>query len=197
MAQVHAFEVAKKKEGNKMKTSKLVLISFSAVLLAIVFGVVAIQGTKNRAIALEEQVKTAKSDIKVQEKRRVDLVYNLVDCVMSYDEHEAQTLKDIVEGRSKTSSIEDAHTVVVAVSESYPDLKSDSNYRELMAELSLTENRIAEYRSNYNSQVKQYNRYIRKFPSRMFLSMLGYEIMDYGYLEYDAPEDAPQNLFRE
>lgn len=179
-----------------MKTFKLVLISFSAVLLAIVFGVVAIQGIKNRAISLEEQVKTAKSDIKVQEKRRVDLVYNLVDCVRSYDEHEAQTLNDIVEGRSKTLSIEDAHTVVAAVSESYPDLKSDSNYKELMTELSLTENRIAEYRSNYNSQVKQYNRYIRKFPSRMFLSMLGYEIMDYGYLEYDAPEDAPQNLFR-
>lgn len=66
-----------------------------------------------------------------------------------------------------------------------------------MNELSITENLIAEYRSNYNKQVKEYNRYIRKFPTRVFLDILGYEIQNYTYLDYDAPVDAPQNLFGE
>lgn len=66
-----------------------------------------------------------------------------------------------------------------------------------MNELSITENLIAEYRSNYNKQIKEYNRYVRKFPTRIFLDILGYEVQKYTYLEYDEPVDAPQNLFGE
>jgi LemA protein len=121
----------------------------------------------------------------------------MADCVMQYSEHEAETLKAIVEGRSSTGDIESVTTTIAAVSEAYPELKSDALYKELMNELSMTENLIAEYRSNYNKQVKAYNRYVRKFPTRVFLDILGYEVMEYGYLEYDAPSDAPQNLFGE
>ena len=144
---------------------------------------------------LEEQVNTAQSDIKVQEKRRVDLVYNLADCVKQYDKHEAETLKSIVDGRDSTGNIENVTTAITAVSEAYPELKSNENYKQLMTELSMTENLIAEYRSNYNKQIKEYNRYVRQFPNRLFLSILGYEVQDYSYLDYDAPSDAPQNLF--
>ena len=66
-----------------------------------------------------------------------------------------------------------------------------------MNELSITENLIAEYRSNYNKQIKVYRRYVRKFPTRIFLDILGYEVREYTYLDYDAPVDAPQNLFGE
>ena len=66
-----------------------------------------------------------------------------------------------------------------------------------MNELSMTENLIAEYRSNYNKQVKSYRRYVRAFPQRIFLNMLGYEIQDFKLLDYGATEDAPQNLFGE
>jgi LemA protein len=83
----------------------------------------------------------------------------------------------------------------MAVAEAYPDLKANENYKELMNELSITENLIAEYRSNFNAQVRSYNRYVRKFPTRIFLDMLGYEVQDYKYLDYSAPVDAPQNLF--
>lgn len=81
-----------------MKNLKLVIIIVAAVLAVIVFGIFAVQGFQNTAISLEEQVETAASDIRVQEKRRIDLVYNLADCVKQYDAHEANTLKDIVEG---------------------------------------------------------------------------------------------------
>ena len=78
----------------------------------------------------------------------------------------------IVENRGSTGDIENVTTAITAVSEAYPELKSNENYKELMNELSITEILIAEYRSNYNKQVKEYNRYIRKFPTRFFLNIL-------------------------
>lgn len=102
-----------------------------------------------------------------------------------------------MEGRGSTGDIENVTTAITAVSEAYPELKSNENYKELMNELSITENLIAEYRSNYNKQIKEYNRYVKKFPTRIFLNMLGYERQNYPYLDYEAPVDAPQNLFRE
>ena len=178
-----------------MKNLKVILISIVSVICIIILGIFAINGVQNKAINLEEQIKTASSDIKVQEKRRVDLVYNLADCVKQYDKHEAETLQAIVEGRSKDGNIENVNTLISAVTEAYPELKSNDNYKELMNELSVTENLIANYRSNYNTQVRAYNRYVRKFPNKQFLSVLGYEQVDYDYLNYDVSSDAPQNLF--
>jgi LemA protein len=176
---------------------KLWLIIAAGIISVVIFCIVGVQGYQNKAFTLEEQVNTASSDIKVQEKRRVDLVYNLADCVMQYDKHEAETLTAIAEGRGSSGDIDNVTTAITAVSEAYPELKSNENYKELMNELSITENLIAEYRSNYNKQIKEYNRYVRQFPTRMFLSMLGYETQNYTYLDYDAPVDAPQKLFGE
>lgn len=186
--------MANTKKNTGWKVPVIIVVGVIAVILMIVFGV---QSSQNKAIALEEQVNTAQSDIKVQEKRRVDLVYNLVDCVKQYDKHEADTLAAIVDGRSSTGDIENVTTTITAVAEAYPELKSNENYKTLMNELSMTENLIAEYRSNYNKQIKEYNRYVRKFPTRQFLDMLGYEALDYQYLTYDVSETAPQNIFGE
>jgi LemA protein len=182
---------------NKKTNWKLPLIIGIGVIAVILLCVFGVQNNQNRAIALEEQVNTASSDIKVQEKRRIDLIYNLADCVKQYDKHEAETLKSIVDGRGSTGDIENVTTAITAVSEAYPELKSNENYKQLMTELSMTENLIAEYRSNYNKQIKGYNRYVRKFPTRVFLNMLGYEVQIYTYLDYNAPVDAPQNLFKD
>lgn len=176
---------------------KLIGIIAAGAIAVILLGIFGVQSSQNKAFALEEQVNVAESDIKVQEKRRVDLVYNLADCVTQYDAHEAETLTAIVEGRKSEGDIENVTTTIAAVAEAYPELKSNENYKQLMNELSMTENLIAEYRSNYNKQIKEYNRYVRKFPSRMFLEWLGYETQEYSYLEYNAPVDAPQNLFGE
>lgn len=181
----------------KKKDWKMALIIGAGVISIVLLCVFGVQSSQNKAFALEEQVSTAQSDIKVQEKRRVDLIYNLVDCVKQYDQHEAETLTAIVEGRGSSGDIENVTTAITAVSEAYPELKSNENYKELMNELSMTENLIAEHRSNYNKQVKEYKRYVRQFPTRIFLGMLGYEIMDYSYLDYSASVDAPQNLFGE
>lgn len=180
-----------------MSMLKLYLITIAGVCAVTLLCVFGIQSSQNKAFSLEEQVNTAQSDINVQEKRRIDLVYNLADCVKQYDNHEAETLASIAAGRGSAGDIENVTTAITAVSEAYPDLKSNENYKQLMTELSMTENLIAEYRSNYNKQIKSYNRYVRKFPTRTFLNMLGYEVQEYKYLDYDAPVDAPQDLFGE
>lgn len=181
-------------KNTNWKVPVIIGVGVLAVILMIVFGV---QSSQNKAIALEEQINTASSDIKVQEKRRVDLVYNLADCVKQYDKHEADTLTAVVDGRGSTGDIENVTTAIIAVAEAYPELKSNENYKTLMNELSMTENMIAEYRSNYNKQIKEYKRYVRKFPTRQFLGLLGYEVQEYEYLDYNAPVDAPQDLFKE
>lgn len=179
-----------------MNGLKLVLISVVSILFIGILGVFFVNGYQNNAYTLEEQVKVAYSDIEVQEKRRVDLIYNLVDTVKNYDKHEAETLQKVVEARSNgKGDISEVNTLISSVAEAYPELKANENYKTLMNELSVTENLIAQYRSNYNKQIKEYNRYVKKFPNRMFLDMLGYETIDYDYLEYNAPSDAPQNLF--
>ena len=176
------------------KIPLIIGVAVISITLLCIFGA---QGSQNKAIALEEQINTAESDINIQEKRRIDLIYNLADCVMQYDKHEAETLTAIVEGRGSAGDIENVTTSITAVSEAYPELKSNENYKQLMTELAMTENLIAECRSNYNKQIKEYNRYVRKFPTRIFLNMTGYEIQEYTYLNYDVPVDAPQNLFED
>ena len=178
----------------KWKLTLIIVCIVIAVVLAFIFG---FQGVQNKAISFEEQISTAHSEIKVQEKRRADLLPNLVDCVKAYDEHEYQTLMDVINARGTISdaSVNEIQTMINAVAEAYPDLKSSDNYKELMNELATTENLIANYRSNYNSWVKKYNQHIRKFPNKQILGCLGYEEANYTYLDYNVSSDAPTNLF--
>lgn len=180
-----------------MKNWKLPLIIAGTVLVMILCCVFGVQSAQNKAISLEESVYTAESDIKVQEKRRVDLVYNLADCVKQYDKHESETLTGLAYGMSKGNSVEDVNTAIAAVTYAYPELKSNENYKQLMNELSITENMISQYRENYNKSVTVYNRYVKKFPARIFLDWTGYEVLEFKRLDYQAPVDAPQDLFGE
>lgn len=180
-----------------MKNIKPVLIGAAVIIAVIMLFVFSFQGVQDKAISLEEQINTAQSEIKIQEKRRADLIPNLVDCVQAYDEHEYQTLMDVVRSRNNSTDegVREIQTMIQAVAESYPELKSNENYKELMNELATTENLIANYRSNYNTWVKSYNQYVRKFLNRKVLNILGYELVNYEYLNYDVSSDAPTNLF--
>ncbi|MEK4025420.1 LemA family protein [Sporosarcina sp. FSL W7-1283] len=152
---------------------------------------------QNKAINLEEQINESSSSINVQEKRRADLIVNLVDTVQAYDEHEKETLKLLTEARSKASSglVEEAQLTIQAVTEAYPELKSIENYKTLMNELATTENLIAQHRNNYNVQVKAYSKHIRKFPNKQLLGLVGYESLDKSYIDFEVSPDAPTDLF--
>lgn len=180
-----------------MEKIKMPLIILGSMVAIIVLGFFAVQSFQNKAISLEESVYTAESDIKVQEKRRVDLIYNLADCVKQYDNHESETLKSLADSMSKGNNAGDINNAISAIGYSYPELKSDTNYKQLMNELSTTENLMSQYRENYNSAVNSYKKYIKKFPARVFLNLTGYESVNFERLDYNAPEDAPQNIFEE
>lgn len=172
----------------------------SGIILGVILMFVGIfAGTNNSAINLEEQIKESRSSINIQEKRREDLICNLVDAVENYNKYEQETMEKIIEARSKASNgqVEEAEMLINAVAEQYPELKSNENYKTLMTELAVTENLIAEHRNNYNIQIKQYNKYIKAFPNNIILNIMGYEKMESTYLEYEASEDAPRNLFEE
>lgn len=181
-----------------MKVSFKVIAIVLAIVIAAIGGFFLLCQVKyNGTISREENITQAKSNITVQEKRRADLLPNLADCVKAYDKHEYETLMKVIEARGADSdaAVSEAQVVINAVAEAYPELKSNSNYKELMNEMSTTENLIANYRNTYNNQVKEYNRYVKKFPNGWMLSVVGYQSNEYPYLDYDVSPDAPTNLF--
>lgn len=180
-----------------MKSWKLILIIIAVIIALVLMFVFAFQGVQNKAINLEEQITTAQSEIKIQEKRRADLIPNLVDCVKAYDKHEYKTLIDVIaaRGTSSDAAVNEVTTMISAVAEAYPQLQSNTNYQQLMTELSTTENLIAQTRTNYNTWVTQYKSYVRKFPNKGILNMLGYEVQSFEKLNFDVSSDAPTNLF--
>ena len=172
------------------------------IVVGIVLAIILLIGglfisSNNKAIFLEEQINAAQADINVAEKRRYDLVFNLVDAVQSYQDYEGETMESIVSARNSMEhgDVEGAQMEITAVAEAYPELKANENYKQLMNELALTENQIAQYRNNYNEQVRSYNKMVRSFPNNIILNILGYESIDKTYTDYDAPVDAPQDLF--
>jgi LemA protein len=179
--------------------NKPVFIVIGIIVAFIIMIIALFVSANNKAINMEEQINSATASIEVQEKRRVDLTYNLVDTVQEYAKHESNTLEKVTEARTQASTgdIENAQLALNAVAEQYPELKANENYKQLMTELSLTENTIAEYRNNYNIQVRSYNKFVRSFPNSMILNILGYEKIDVEYTDYNAPSDAPQNLFED
>lgn len=179
---------------NSWKTILIIIAVIFAIIISSVFICFSVQ---NKAIAFEEQITTAVSEIQIQEKRRGDLIPNLVDCVKEYDKHEYQVMVDLIKERgSNTDEIVDTvQTMINAVAEAYPDLKSSENYKDLMNELSITENLIAGTRTNYNKWVTKYNSFIRQFPNSGILNIVGYEKQDFEKLDFDMKDDAPTNIF--
>lgn len=176
---------------------KLLAITGGAVVAVIMMCVFGVQSAQNKAISLQEAVYTAESDIKVQEMARVSKVYNLADCVKQYDRYESETLTSLAESMSNGNDIKNVQTSIAAVAYAYPELKSNENYQTLMKELVLIENTLGQYRENYNRSVEKYNRYVKGFPTRIFLGWTGYVPETFERLDYNAPAEAPTGLFEE
>ena len=127
--------------------------------------------TYNSLVKLGQGVETAWANVETQYQRRADLIPNLVSTVKGYAKHEQETLDQVVEARAKAlaggANIEEYAAAqqqvttalgrLIAISENYPDLKANTNFLELQAQLEGTENRIAVARNNYNEIVKVYN----------------------------------------
>lgn len=174
----------------------------------------------NNIPTYDEQVKAAWSQVENQYQRRADLVPNLVETVKGFAKQEQETLTAVIEARSKATSIQVDESILnnpeklqqfqqaqgelssalsrlMAVSERYPDLKSNQNFLALQSQLEGTENRIAVARRDFIQAVERYNTEIRTFPGRLWHSFLYSDMELRANFEATAPnaEDAPQVEF--
>ena len=172
--------------------------------------------TYNGFVNREEGLKSAWSNVETQYQRRADLIPNLVNTVKGYAAHETQTLNEVTEARARATSINlsaddltperlaqfqraqaevrSALGRLIAVSESYPDLKANQNFRELQAQLEGTENRIAVARKDFNAAAQQYNVSVRRFPANLVARMFGFGQKPY-FESAEGAAAAPQVTF--
>ena len=183
-----------------MSTGAIIAIVIGAIVLIIILF---IWGSYNSLVRLNERVDEAWSDITVQLKRRSDLIPNLVETVKGYAKHETEAIKQVSDARAKmmgARSIKDtaeadksfmgALSRIMAVSESYPELKADKNFQQLSAELSDTEDKIQAARRYYNAGAKDLNTKIKIFPVNLFH---GFGFKKREYYEVEESEKAKIN----
>lgn len=187
---------------------KSVIITLVVVGLLLIWGVTGYNGL----VTLDEQVQTQWANVETQYQRRGDLIPNLVNTVKGYASHEKQTLEDVISARSKATQItvnpgdlsaekiaeyqkaqgevSAALGKLLAISESYPDLKANQNFLELQAQLEGTENRISVARRDFNERAKSYNTQIRRFPKNILAGIFGFDKVSYFEAEAGS-EKAP------
>ncbi|MBV8853688.1 MAG: LemA family protein [Sinobacteraceae bacterium] len=153
----------------------------------------------NRLQQLDEGVKASWSEVVNQYQRRADLIPNLVATVKGFAIQEQQVLIGVTEARAKASSIQltpelindpaafakfqqaqgeltQALKSLFAVTEAYPNIKSDANFRDLQAQIEGTENRITVARNRYIDAVREYNTKVREFPTNLTAKLFGYAV---------------------
>ncbi len=151
----------------------------------------------NRLVALRQNRNNAFSDIEVQLKQRFDLIPNLVETVKGYASHEQAVFENVTEARagvSKASGTNErlaaektlgaAMMNLFAVAENYPDLKADTNFQQLMAEVSDIENKISAARRFFNNAVQEYNTAIQQIPGNLVAPLGSFGPKEY----FEIPE---------
>ena len=190
----------------------------STIAIIALIAIVAIWGISgyNGLVTMDEKVSTEWSNVETQYQRRADLIPNLVSTVKGYASHEKETLEGVIAARSQATQIKvaaddltpeklaeyqqaqgavtSALGKLLAISESYPDLKANQNFLELQAQLEGTENRINVARTNFNNTAKEFNTAIRRFPKNILASICGFEKRPYFEAEEGA-EKAPKVEF--
>jgi LemA protein len=174
------------------------IIILVLVILLVVFLIAAYNGL----VKARNRVDNAFSQIEVQQKRRYDLIPNLVETVKGYAAHERETLEAVTAARTNAisaqqggdlaqqASAENALTGALkslfAVAEAYPDLKANQNFLQLQEELTATEDRIAYSRQFFNDSVLSYNNAIQTFPRNLLAGMFNFEKREF----FDAEPEA-------
>jgi LemA protein len=171
------------------------------ILACVIMVVIAfIWSAYNSIVKLNERVNEAWSDITVQLKYRADLIPNVVETVKAYAKHESKVFKEVTEARAASLSAKDVKSAanaekamqsalgqIYAVAESYPELKSNSNFEKLQQQLQDVEDKIQAARRFYNNGAQELNTKIKLFPINLFN---GFGFKSREYFEVDAAEKA-------
>lgn len=195
--------------------NKWKIVATIALLLSLTLG---LSGCGyNTMQSQDEQIKASWSEVVNQYQRRADLIPNLVSTVKGYAEHEKDVLVRVTDARAKVGSIQvtpevlndpqafekfqkaqgelsSALSRLLAVSENYPQLKADTNFRDLQAQLEGTENRITVARNRYIKSVEEFNVTVRSFPSNLTAKVMGYSIKPNFTVENEKAISAPPKV---
>lgn len=196
-----------------MKKGAIILIVIAVVVLILYF---AGKSGYNNMVAMREGVNAQWANVENQYQRRADLIPNLVNTVKGYASHEESTLQSVIEARSKATQIQlnvdelneqtlrqfsqaqgevtSALNRLMAISEAYPDLKANQNFRDLQVQLEGTENRISTERRKFNETAQTYNQYIMQFPRNLFAKMFDFHSIAYFTAE-EGSQRAPEVNF--
>ena len=175
----------------------IILIAVVAIIVLFVIN------TYNTLVGLRNKVKDQWAQIDVQLKRRFDLIPNLVETVKGYAKHESDTLEAVVKARNTylSASTPEAQmkadgeltlaiTKIFALSEAYPELKANENFKQLQSELTSTEDKISYARQFYNDIVMKYNNKIEMFPSNIVAGMFNFKTQAF----FEVNEEERQNV---
>ena len=174
------------------------------ILLVAGLLIVAVAVLYNRLVRSRNRVSTAWSDIDVQLQRRHDLIPQLVRAVDAYASYEKATLEAVAELRAEAMRVVDVNargeaeqalsegvSRLLALAESYPDLKANKNFLELQAELVQTENYLQFARRYYNGSVRDYNTMIETVPSNLVASLFSFEPREFFQKTADEVANVP------
>lgn len=196
-----------------MKKGVWILVIVVVFVLGIFFW---LKGTYNGLVERSQAVGAQWANVENQYQRRADLIPNLVNTVKGYAAHEKSTLEGVVDARAKATQMQvnfdnlneqtlakysqaqgelsSALNRLMAISEAYPDLKANQNFRDLQTQLEGTENRIATERRRFNEMVQSYNVYVQQFPRNLIAGMFGFTPKSFFAAEAGA-EKAPEVQF--
>lgn len=187
-----------------MKTWLIVVIVIVALLVVFVLWLV---GVYNKLVIARNKVKNSWGQIDVQLKRRFDLIPNLIETVKGFAAQEKSILGDFAKARTMFSKAESAPEMaeadgaltktlgrLIAVSEAYPELKSDTHFAKMMDELRDTENKISFTRQFYNDVVLSFNNTIQVFPNVIIAGMFNFKAEQF-FKVMDEEKAAPQVKF--
>jgi len=199
-----------------MKNIKKSWIIIGVVIILVLIGYSSIKGTYNQMVNLNEGVDAQWAQVENVYQRRADLIPNLVNTVKGYADFEQKTLTDVIEARSKATSVNidpsnlnensiqqfeaaqqglsSALSRLMVVVERYPELKANQNFMDLQTQLERTENRIAVERRSFNESARNYNTYIKNFPQMFFAGAFGFEKKAY-FQAAEGSEKAPEVQF--
>ncbi len=182
------------------------LVVAIGVVLLLVFG--SYVSSKNQMVAKDNDVKAAYSDIDTTLQRRADLIPNLVETVKGYAKHEETVFADIANARAgllaahtpegkfqANGQLDGAIGRLLALSESYPDLKANQNFFSLQDQLEGTENRIQVARRRYNDALRDYDTFIQQFPNSIWAGIAGYHTNNAYFQASEGSRNAPAVKF--
>lgn len=189
---------------NKSSTSKTLLAVLGVIAVVIIAIVVWGISTSNNLMTLREDVRMQQSQVETTLQRCSDLIPNLVNTVKGYATHEEEVFTEIADARSKlagsiesgdidsisksNNELDSALSRLLAITESYPDLKASEQFTALQDELAGTENRINVARQHYNEKVMTYNTTVQRFPTSIIAGIFGYSPAEY----FEASEEAQE-----